>query len=154
MRLGRQLSNSICGTSSTHRRPVNTAMVTAMQKKVCATAACTEETQGGWNKRTVRPPRIACVITVPRAATPSHFIQRRRSANHVHAAMEIVSSTMDPAIARWVHSYLIPPCKGGTLKDPKEVGQSGMERPASLLVTSAPAMMSRKVAHATKTAKP
>src|SRR5580704_7603071 len=84
---------------------------------------------------------------------PSHFIQRRRSANHVHAAMEIVSSTMDPAIARWLHSNFIPPCNGGTLKDPKDVGQSGMESPASLLVTSAPAMMSTKVAQATKTAK-
>jgi hypothetical protein len=84
---------------------------------------------------------------------PSHFIQRRRSASHVHVAMEIVSNMMDPAIARWLHSYRIPPRKGGTLKDPKEVGQSGMERPASLLVTSAPAMMRTKVAHAVKTAK-
>ena len=98
------------------------------------------------------PPRIACVMTVPRAATPSHFIQRRRSASHVHAAMEIVSRTMDPAIARWLHSYRIPPCNGGTLKEPKEVGQSGMESPASLLVTSAPAMIRTKVAHAVKTA--
>src|SRR5580692_4387405 len=153
MRLGRRLSNSIGGTSSTHRRPVNMAMVTAMQKKVCATAACAEDTHGGWNNKTVSPPRIACVMTVARAAMPSHFIQRRRSANHVHAAMEIVSRTIDPAIARWLHSNLIPPRKGGTLKDPKDVGQSGMESPASLLVTSAPAMMSTKVAHATKTAK-
>jgi hypothetical protein len=67
--------------------------------------------------------------------------------------MEIVSSTMEPATARWLHSYLIPPCNGGTLKDPKEVGQSGMERPASLLVTRAPAMMRTKVAQAVKTAK-
>jgi len=152
-RLGRRLSNSICGTSSTHLRPVNIAMTTEMQKNVCATAAWAEETHGGWNNRTVSPPRIACVITVPRAATPSHFIQRRRSANQVHAAIEIVSSTMEPAMARWLHSNLIPPCNGGTLKDPKDVGQSGMESPASLLVTSAPAMMSTKVAHATKTAK-
>src|SRR5580700_9190373 len=84
---------------------------------------------------------------------PSHFIQWRRSANQVHAEMEIVSMMIDPAIARWLHSNFIPPCNGGTLKDPKEVGQSGMERPASLLVTSAPAMMRTKVAHAVKTAK-
>jgi hypothetical protein len=130
------------------------AMATAMQKNVCPTAAWAEETQGGWNKRTVSPPRIACVMTVPKAATPSHFIQRRRSANQVQVAMEIVSSTMDPAIARWLHSYRIPPCNGGTLKEPKDVGQSGMESPASLLVTSAPAMMRTKVAHAVNTAKP
>src|SRR5580700_10601767 len=111
------------------------AMVTAMQKKVCATAACAEDTHGGWNNKTVSPPRIACAMTVHRAAMPSHFIQRRRSANQVHAAMEMVSSTIDPAIARWLHSYRIPPCNGGMLKEPKEVGQSGMERPASLLVT-------------------
>src|SRR5579863_6064074 len=106
------------------------AMATAMQKNVCATAACAEETQGGWNSSTVSPPRIACVITVPRAATPSHFIQRRRSANHVQVAMEIVSTMMEPVMARWLHSYLIPPWSGGTLNEPKEVGQSGMERPA------------------------
>jgi hypothetical protein len=67
--------------------------------------------------------------------------------------MEIVSNMMDPPIARWLHSYRIPPCNGGTLKDPKEVGQSGIESPASLLVTSAPAMIRIKVAHAVKTAK-
>jgi len=60
---------------------------------------------------------------------------------------------MDPAMARWVHSNFIPPCSGGTLKDPKEVGQSGMERPASLLVTRAPAMIKTNVALAVKTAK-
>src|SRR5208282_3903511 len=128
-------------------------MVTAMQKNVCATAAWAEETHGGWNNKTVRPPRMACVMTVPRAAMPSHFIQRRGSANQVHAAMESVSRTMDPAIARWLHSNFIPPCSGWTLKDPKEVGQSGMERPASLLVTSAPAMIRTNVAQAVKTAK-
>jgi hypothetical protein len=36
---------------------------------------------------------------------------------------------------------------------PKLVGQSGTERPASLLVTRAPAMMRIKVANAVKTAK-
>jgi len=154
MRLGRRASNSICGTSSIHLRPVNMAMATAIQKNVWATAAWAEETHGGWNNKTVRPPSTACVITVPRAAMPSHFIQRRRSANHVQAAIEIVSITIDPAIARWVHSNLIPPCSGGTLKDPKEVGQSGMESPASLLVTRAPAMIRTNVAHAVNTAKP
>jgi hypothetical protein len=41
---------------------------------------------------------------------------------------------------------------GGILKLPKEVGQSGTERPASLLVTSAPAMIKKKVQTATKIA--
>src|ERR1700758_3949907 len=37
--------------------------------------------------------------------------------------------------------------------EPKVVGQSGTERPASLLVTRAPAIIRRKVAQAVKTAK-
>jgi len=36
---------------------------------------------------------------------------------------------------------------------PKEVGQSGTERPASLLVTRAPASSRKKVAAAVQTAK-
>ena len=60
---------------------------------------------------------------------------------------------MDPAIARWLHSNLMPPFNCGTLKDPKDVGQSGMESPASLLVTSAPATIKIKVAHAVNSAK-
>jgi hypothetical protein len=40
----------------------------------------------------------------------------------------------------------------GIRKLPKEVGQSGTERPASLLVTNAPAMIKRKVQIATKIA--
>src|ERR1700684_2354518 len=47
----------------------------------------------------------------------------------------------------------MPTFNCGTLKDPKDVGQSGMESPASLLVTSAPAMIKIKVAHAVNTAK-
>ena len=38
--------------------------------------------------------------------------------------------------------------------EPNEVGQSGTERPASLLVTSAPAMMSRNVTRRRKDGKP
>jgi hypothetical protein len=42
---------------------------------------------------------------------------------------------------------------GGNLyRDPKEVGQSGTARPASLLVTSAPATIRKNVAHARITA--
>jgi hypothetical protein len=37
-------------------------------------------------------------------------------------------------------------------KEPKEVGQSGTASPASLLVTRAPATISRKVVKATKVA--
>src|ERR1700722_6478078 len=96
---------------------------------------------------------MACTITVPRAATPSQCIQRRRSIDHVQTAIEMVSSTIDPAMSRWLHSYFTPPFSGGTLNDPKEVGQSGIERPASLLVTSAPAIMSKNVTQATNVAK-
>jgi hypothetical protein len=37
-------------------------------------------------------------------------------------------------------------------KEPNEVGQSGTDRPASLLVTRAPAMIKRKVQKARMTA--
>ena len=46
-RLGRRSSISICGTSSTHLRPVNIAISTATQKNVCARAACADEIAGG-----------------------------------------------------------------------------------------------------------
>ncbi|MGB8062646.1 MAG: hypothetical protein WCF26_12170 [Candidatus Sulfotelmatobacter sp.] len=55
---------------------------------------------------------------------------------------------------RCVCSNLTPPTSFGILyNEPKDVGQSGTESPASLLVTSAPAMMSRKVQQARTTAK-
>src|ERR1700685_66833 len=44
---GRRVSNSTRGCSSTHLRPVNSAIDTAMQKKVCATVACAVEIHGG-----------------------------------------------------------------------------------------------------------
>jgi hypothetical protein len=56
------------------------------------------------------------------------------------------------AIIRCPCSYFTPPTMRGMRKLPNEVGQSGTERPASLLVTSAPAMINRNVAQATKMA--
>jgi len=54
---------------------------------------------------------------------------------------------------RWVCSNCTPPTKCGILySEPKEVGQSGTDNPASLLVTKAPAMMSRNVQPARKQA--
>ena len=50
----------------------------------------------------------------------------------------IVSSPATCAIMRCVCSNFTPPTSFGILyQDPNEVGQSGTERPASLLVTSA-----------------
>ncbi len=46
-RAGRRWSSSVRGCSSTQRRPVKTAIATAMQKKVCATAACALEIGAG-----------------------------------------------------------------------------------------------------------
>src|SRR5580658_9342610 len=55
---------------------------------------------------------------------------------------------------RCVCSNLTPPTSFGILyNDPNEVGQSGTDRPASLLVTKAPAMIRRKVHEARITAR-
>ena len=43
-----------------------------------------------------------------------------------------------PAIMRWPCSNFTPPTMRGMRKVPKDVGQSGTERPASLPVTRAP----------------
>src|SRR5712692_1467781 len=65
----------------------------------------------------------------------------------------IVSSPATWAIMRCVCSNLTPPTSLGILyQDPNEVGQSGTESPASLLVTRAPAMMRRNVQVARTTA--
>ena len=65
----------------------------------------------------------------------------------------IVSSPAPCAIMRCVCSNFTPPTSFGILyQEPNEVGQSGTDSPASLLVTSAPAMMRRKVQQARMTA--
>src|SRR5216684_2909967 len=126
-RAGLRVSNSIRGCSSIHCRPVNRAITTAMQKNVWASAAWAEEIAGGRYNRTVSPPRIPCAISVRSPATC--------------------------AIMRWMCSNCTPPTSFGILyQEPKDVGQSGTDNPASLLVTSAPAMRSRKVQLARVTA--
>ena len=66
-------------------------------------------------------------------------------ASQVQTAMDNGEQPDRSAIMRWVCSTRTPPTNGGILySDPNEVGQSGTERPASLLVTSAPAMSSRR----------
>ena len=115
--------------------------------------ACAVETSGGSSFNTVIPPRMPCTITVPSAPHASHFIQRRRSANQVQIDIVTVSKPMNSAIMRWLCSYLMPPTMAGRRYiEPNEVGQSGTERPASLLVTSAPTTMSKNVAPAVKIA--
>src|SRR5712691_10521911 len=100
------------------------------------------------------PPRIPCTITVPNAANPSHCNQRRFSTRQVHTARMIVSTPTNSATMRWLCSYSIPPTMCGILyHDPKLVGQSGTERPASLLVTSAPATINSNVTQEVKMAK-
>src|ERR1051326_1237743 len=99
------------------------------------------------------PPRMPCAITVPSAEKPKMRIQRRFSERHVQTARMIVSSPAPWAIMRWVCSNFTPPTSFGILyQEPNEVGQSGTERPASLLVTKAPAMISKKVQQARRTA--
>ena len=84
-------------------------------------------------------------MTVPSAAKPKIRIQRRFSVRQVQTARMIVSSPAPCAIMRWVCSNFTPPTSFGILyKEPNEVGQSGTDSPASLLVTSAPAMIEKK----------
>ena len=93
-------------------------------------------------------------MTAPSAVQPSTRIHLRVSTRCVHTAITMISRPMNSAIMRWVCSYFTPPTMGGSLySEPKEVGQSGTERPASLLVTSAPATIRRNVAQARITAK-
>src|SRR3982074_1856213 len=64
-----------------------------------------------------------------------------------------VRSPATCAIMRWMCSNCTPPTSFGILyQEPKDVGQSGTDNPASLLVTSAPAMRRRKVQLARVTA--
>src|SRR5207247_10800572 len=88
-----------------------------------------------------------------REAVSRPFIQRRFTTSSVHKEMVRVRIIVEPASARCFHSYRIPRCNGRTLNHPNEVGQSGIESPASLLVTSAPATIRMKVAKAVNTAK-
>ena len=83
-----------------HQELVKTAMATTVEKNSCASVACAAETGGGWNMRTVMPPRIPCAMTPPRAAKPSHRIQGRFSALHSQTANTIVSMPMQVAITR------------------------------------------------------
>ena len=59
---------------------VNSAIDTTRQKKISARPAWAVEMAAGRKKRTVSPPRTPWATTAPRAATPSHFSQRRGSA--------------------------------------------------------------------------
>src|SRR5712671_5919276 len=143
--------SSISGNSPLHQEPVNTEIATTGEKNNCARVACAAETAGSWNVRTVAPPRMPCAITPPRAAKPIQRIQARFSTLHSHAAKIIVRMPTQVAITRWVNSYRMPPTMGGA-SEPYASGQSGIERPASFEVTKAPAIRSRKVQHAVKTA--
>src|SRR5436305_4653975 len=90
---------------------------------------------------------------VPSAPKARYFIQRRRSTNHVQTANTMLHMPVNQAIMRWLCSYTMPPIQGGSFtRWPYEVGQSGTDRPASSLVTSAPAIMTRKVTAAMKSA--
>jgi len=63
----------------------------------------------------------------------------------------IVRKPTEAAITRCDHSYTIPPTIGG-VNEPQASGHVGTESPASFEVTSAPAIKSKKVEHAVKTA--
>ena len=94
-------------------------------------------------------------MTVPSAPKANIRIHRRFSVRHVQTARRIVNSPAPCAIMRCVCSNFTPPTSFGILyQEPNEVGQSGTDSPASLLVTSAPAMMRRKVQQARSDREP
>ena len=94
-------------------------------------------------------------MTVPSAAMPRIRIQRRFSTRHVQIGKDDgqqAGALRDHAVGMLeLHSA---DQFRNLVQDPNEVGQSGTESPASLLVTSAPAMIRRKVQQASTTAKP
>ncbi len=132
-----------------HHRDVNSAIATVVEKNSCARQACAVEIHHGSSSSTVNPPSTPCAITATSATTPSHFIQRRRSARNNQTIATIVNSPTVVATMRWPCSYRIPPSIGG-ISLPYESGQSGTESPASRLVTSPPATTSNSVAHASR----
>src|SRR5271166_4424994 len=152
--LGERSCSAIGSESCNHPWLVNSAIAITTQKMVCASVACAVEIDQGSRFSTVMPPRIPWPTTAASAIQPSTRIHLRCSTRWVHTAMTMISAPMNSAIMRCVCSYLIPPTIGGSLyREPKEVGQSATESPASLLVTSAPETIRKNVAQARKTAK-
>ena len=119
---------------------MNSAIAITTQKIVCASVACAVEIAHGRKNSTVSPPSTPCPMTAASAIQPSTFIHLRCSTRCVQTAITMISRPMNSANMRWPCSYFTPPTMGGILySEPNEVGQSGTDRPASLLVTSAPA---------------
>src|SRR4051812_17919810 len=97
---GEPLSENCAGLASNQLREVDSATLTKMQKNDCASVACALDIHQGRKKSTVRPPSTPCAITVPSAVTPSHFIQRRSSERHTHAASPMVNRPTNSASMR------------------------------------------------------
>src|SRR5437588_9845695 len=89
---------------------------------------------------TVSPPNTPCAMTSATFDQAKTLNHERRSTTCVQIAKMTVNTPATSAIMRWLCSYCTPPVIGGILySDPKLVGQSGTDNPASLLVTIAPA---------------
>src|SRR4051812_36216238 len=97
---GEPVSESFGGSFTSQPREVNSATLTTMQKNDCASVACALEIHHGRKNSTVSPPSTPCAITVARAVAPSHFIQRRSSERHTHAASPMVNRPTNSANMR------------------------------------------------------
>ena len=126
-------------------------MATAMQKNVCATRRVRRGDRRRLEKQNGNPAEN-CPARSPcrKRQRPAIRIQRRFSTRQVQMAMDDGQqprACRRPCDACARNARRRPSC-GILYQDPNEVGQSGTESPASLLVTSAPAMIRRKVAQA------
>src|SRR5258705_6164491 len=127
---------------------VTTARLTVVQKNSCASVAWAAETASGSISFTVSPPSSPWAITASNANTASRRTQRRSSFFQRQIVSTIVSRPTVVATMRWPCSQnRFPTMRGKTC--PFESGQSDVARPASWLVTRAPAMIKKKVAQAT-----
>src|SRR5260370_8002787 len=124
--------SSTIGRSLLHAAEVNSAISTVVEKKSCGRQAWLMLPGLGSMKITVMPPSKPCAITAASAIQPSRRIQRRPSARDNQIARIIVSSPTVVATMRWPCSKITPPSILG-ISLPYERGQSGTERPASLL---------------------
>src|SRR5260370_401713 len=135
---------------------VTTASATTRQKKLCATNAWTIAIGIFWTgNRTLTPPSPAWNRTPTSAA---NAIQRNRPSLRLvqtHRVIRRVTHETAPAITLCEYSYLTFPTnwREPSTHLPNDIGQSGTESPAMLLVTSPPATRSRTVRQARKLAK-
>src|SRR6202171_3757280 len=139
-----------CGRSDIHHELVNTAIPSTAAKTICAKHAWITGSQYCNNCLTTSPPKTACTATPATAITPNQRNQRRSSLRQIKIESTSVKTASPPAITRCECSKNAPPasCLKEENQVPNDLGQSGTESAALLVVTRAPAMK-RSTVHAT-----